>query len=97
MRRRAPRPIATAIRSLEAELAPQTALSRVQAAWSACVGPQIATHAQPAYERDGILTVDCDSAVWAAELEMQSTELLRVLNAALGSSQPLLRLRFRAR
>jgi predicted nucleic acid-binding Zn ribbon protein len=97
MRRRAPRPIATAIRSLEADLAPQSALGRAQAAWSASVGPQIAAHAQPAHERGGTLTVDCDSAVWAAELEMQSAELLRVLNAALGSSQPLRRLRFRAR
>ena|ERR1700739_4630426 len=97
MKRRAPRPIAAAVAALGEQLAPQSVLSRAQAAWSASVGAQIAAHCQPAFERDGTITVDCDSAVWAAELEMQSGELLRALNAALEPASPVLRLRFRAR
>lgn len=97
MRRRAPRPIAAALDALGERLAPQSALAKAQAAWNVAVGPQIAAHCQPAFEREGTLTVDCDSAVWAAELEMQSGDLLRALNAALEPAPPLLRLRFRAR
>lgn len=97
MRHRAPKPIANAIRSLSNELAPQSPLAAVQTAWARAVGDQIAAHCVPTAERAGVLTVDCDEAVWAAEMEMRSAELLDALNAALGPSPTLASLRFRVR
>ena len=39
---------------------------------------------RPTAERDGILTVTCDAAVWAQELDLMAAELIEKLNAALG-------------
>lgn len=97
MRRRAPRPIAAALEELGGELAPQSALTRVQTAWARAVGPQIAAHSQPMTERAGTVTVACDAAVWAAELEMQAPQLLATLNAILGAGSEVMQLRFKTR
>jgi predicted nucleic acid-binding Zn ribbon protein len=35
-------------------------------------------------ERDGVLQVACDDAVWAAELELMGPSLVDALNTALG-------------
>jgi predicted nucleic acid-binding Zn ribbon protein len=35
-------------------------------------------------ERDGVLTVACDAAVWAQELDLMSERVLAALNEALG-------------
>jgi predicted nucleic acid-binding Zn ribbon protein len=78
-------------------LAPQSALAVTQAAWERALGSQIAAHCAPAFERSGTLTVDCESAVWAAELQMQAPEMLVALNAALGPGRELAALRFRVR
>ena len=81
----APRPLATALESLTASLAPITTLARVQEVWERATGPAIASVAQPASERDGVLTVSCEASVWAQELDLMAPELLRALNAALGA------------
>ena len=47
-------------------------------------GPAIAAAARPTAERDGVLTVTCEAAVWAQELELMGCELIERLNAALG-------------
>jgi predicted nucleic acid-binding Zn ribbon protein len=39
--------------------------------------------AQPVSERDGVVTVACESAVWAQELELLAPDLLDKLRAAL--------------
>lgn len=82
--RRGPRPLAVAIGGLATVLAPATTLARVQACWEETVGSAIASAAVPAAERDGVLTVRCESAVWSQELELMSSELLPRLNTALG-------------
>jgi predicted nucleic acid-binding Zn ribbon protein len=82
--RRAPRPLGTALTALEARLAPATRLARVQAAWPAAAGQAIAAAAQPTAEREGVLTLACAAAVWAAELELMGPELVAALNRALG-------------
>jgi predicted nucleic acid-binding Zn ribbon protein len=97
MRRSTPRPISAALSHLGDRLAPQSALASAQAGWERAVGAQIAVHCQPAFERSGTLTVDCESAVWAAELQMQGQEILAALNAALGPDCELAALRFRVR
>jgi predicted nucleic acid-binding Zn ribbon protein len=48
------------------------------------VGSAIASAASPVAERDGVLTVRCDAAVWSQELDLMAGELIDRLNAALG-------------
>ena len=81
----APRPLASALESLTASLAPITTLARVQEVWERATGPAIASVAQPVSERDGVLTVSCEASVWAQELELMAPELVQALNAALGA------------
>jgi predicted nucleic acid-binding Zn ribbon protein len=38
----------------------------------------------PTAERDGVLTITCADAVWAAELDLMSSELVARLNRELG-------------
>jgi predicted nucleic acid-binding Zn ribbon protein len=97
MRRHSPRPISAALSHLGDRLAPQSTLASAQAGWERAVGGQIAAHCRPVFERSGTLTVDCESAVWAAELQMQGPEILAALNGALGPGSALAALRFRVR
>ncbi len=80
----APRSLSTAIQSLTAALAPATTLARVQEIWERTVGPGIAAAAEPTAERNGVLTVTCEAAVWAQELDLMAAELIPRLNSALG-------------
>ncbi len=84
MRRRAPRSLSGALEDLTASLAPATPLARVQKVWELAVGPAIAAAANPTAEHGGTLTVTCDAAVWAQELDLMSGDLVSRLNAALG-------------
>ena len=79
-----PRPLSTALQALTATLAPATTLARVQEIWEAAIGPAIASAARPTAERGGVLTVSCDAAVLAQELDLMAGELVLRLNAALG-------------
>ena len=83
MRRASPRPLSAALADLSASLAPTTPLARVQAVWAQTAGPAIAEAAHPTAERNGILTVTCEAAVWAQELDLMAPELIPRLNAAL--------------
>jgi predicted nucleic acid-binding Zn ribbon protein len=83
--RPAPRRLAAPLEALSAELAPASTLARVQGVWERAVGPTIAASARPVAERDGVLTVICESAVWSQELDLMAPELVRGLNAALGA------------
>jgi predicted nucleic acid-binding Zn ribbon protein len=90
----APRSLSTALQSLTATLAPATTLARVQEIWPRAVGPAIAAAARPTAERGGVLTVTCEAAVWAQELDLMADELIPKLNDALGE-QALRELRCR--
>jgi predicted nucleic acid-binding Zn ribbon protein len=70
---------------LSNELEPASTLARVQAVWEEAVGTGIAASARPSAERGGVLTVLCEAAVWAHELELMGDELTARLNAALGA------------
>lgn len=85
--RRAPRPVASAIESLTADLAPLTGLASVQRAWPDAVGPAIAAEAEPVAEQGGEVTVRCRSAVWAQEVELMGPALVAALNASLGAER----------
>lgn len=86
MRRSQPRPLAGTIERLAGDLAPPTALARVQAAWARAAGEAIAREATPVSERGGVVTVACSSAVWAHELDLLSPAILERLGEALGES-----------
>ncbi len=85
MSTRGPRPLAGAIEELSSRLAPGTPLSGAQGCWDRVTGPAIAAAARPASERGGVLTVICESAAWAQELELMADELVARLNAELGA------------
>jgi len=82
--RRAPRPISSALDPFVGGLAPATPLARVQQAWPGAAGPAIAAAARPVAEHEGVLTVSCEAAVWAQELELMEGALVERLNDALG-------------
>ncbi len=84
MRRPAPRPLSSALESLNAKLAPASVLARVQQSWERSVGAAVAGAAVPAAERNGVLTVLCDGSVWAQELELMAPALIASVNDALG-------------
>jgi predicted nucleic acid-binding Zn ribbon protein len=79
---------------------PATLLARAQAAWAEVAGAGLAASTEPVAERDGVLTVACESAIWAQELELLGPDLLARLNTRLdvaggsGGTPPLARLRF---
>jgi predicted nucleic acid-binding Zn ribbon protein len=83
MRRRAPRPVSLALDAVTARLAPATVLAQVQRAWLDAAGEAFAAASTPVAEREGVVTVACDSAVWAQELDLMSERVLARLNAAL--------------
>jgi predicted nucleic acid-binding Zn ribbon protein len=81
--RRAPRRAGLALRDALAGSAPKTLLASVQAVWAEACGAAIAAESQPVAEREGVITVACRSATWAAELDLMQEELRKRLNAAL--------------
>jgi hypothetical protein len=97
MRRLAPRPLASALAAAVGEVKPAGLLASVQSAWPAVAGPALTAAATPASEHAGIVTVACESAVWAAELELLAPDLIGGLNEHLergGEPGRVERLRF---
>ena len=84
MRRRGPRPVGLALDRLTGEIAPATLLAEVQRAWPQAAGEVFGRASQPVSERDGVVTVTCESAVWAQELDLLSERVVDALNEALG-------------
>ena len=84
MRRLAPRALSNALEGVVRDVAPATLLARVQGVWSEVAGPRLAAAAAPVSERDGVVTVACESGVWAQELDLLAPDLLTGLEAALG-------------
>ena len=84
MRRRGPRPIGFALDAVTGAIAPATLLADVQRAWAQSAGEAFARATEPVAERDGVVTVACDSAVWAQELDLLSERVVEALNEAIG-------------
>jgi len=74
-------------------MAPATLLAQVQAAWKQVAGERMAAAAAPVSERDGVVTVACESGMWAQELELLGPDLLSRLETALGA-RSVTKLRF---
>jgi predicted nucleic acid-binding Zn ribbon protein len=92
--RSAPRALALAVGDLTAAIAPASTLARVQEIWERTAGPAIAAAARPTAEHEGVLTITCEAAVWAHELELMGDELVGRLNSQL-SPDSVRRLRCR--
>jgi len=86
MRRLAPRPLSAALEGAVGVARPVGLLAAVQSAWPGVAGPVLAGAATPVSERAGTVTVACEAAVWAQELELLATDLLERLNARLGAT-----------
>ena len=93
-RRRAPRPLATAIGEALERAEPATLLAAVQRAWPAAVGEAIAREATPVAERSGVVTVACTSSAWAQELDLLGCQILDKIRPDLPAETPLEALRF---
>jgi predicted nucleic acid-binding Zn ribbon protein len=97
MRRLAPRPLGRALEAVVGQARPAGLLASVQAAWPEVAGPALAAATAPISERDGTVTVACESAVWAQELELLGPDLMGRLNdrlKATGDPAKVARLRF---
>ena len=83
MRRLAPRALSVALEDVVRDAEPATLLARVQAVWPEVAGPGMSASATPVSERGGVVTVACESAVWAQELELLGPDLLTRFGDAL--------------
>jgi hypothetical protein len=83
MRRLAPRPLRAVLAGVVEPACPPGLLAIVQSAWPGVAGDALARAAVPVSERAGTVTVSCESAVWAQELELLAPDLVERLNATL--------------
>jgi hypothetical protein len=93
VRRLAPRPIGRALENALPDARPAGLLAEVQSAWPTVAGAALAAAASPVSERAGTVTVACESAVWAQELELLGPDLARRLDDAVSGGR-VERLRF---
>jgi predicted nucleic acid-binding Zn ribbon protein len=93
---RRPQPLALALARLRGDLAPASLLAEVQEAWAEVAGSEVARRAEPVAERGGVITVRCESGVWAAELAAMSAILTERLNAACAGGRRVREIRFTA-
>ena len=97
MRRLAPRPLSRALEAAVGHARPAGLLAAVQSAWPQVAGAALAGAATPTSEREGTVTITCESGVWAQELELLGGDLTERLNEALagaGEATRVARLRF---
>lgn len=93
MRRRAPRLLADAVSAVAEHAQPQTRIAAAQRAWPSTVGEAIARESRLVSEREGVVTIACRSATWAAELDLMQEQLRARLNEALDGA-PITGMRF---
>jgi predicted nucleic acid-binding Zn ribbon protein len=92
--RRTPRPLAAAIGEALERAEPATLLAAVQSVWADAVGEAIAREATPVTERSGVVTVACNSAAWAQELDLLGAQILEKTRSKLPAGSPLEGVRF---
>ncbi|MFH8404624.1 DUF721 domain-containing protein [Streptomyces sp. NPDC018019] len=85
---RDPLPLSAAINRLITERGWETpaAVGGVMGRWPQLVGPEVAQHCEPQrYDEEArVLTVQCDSTVWATQLRLLAPQLVARLNQDLG-------------
>jgi predicted nucleic acid-binding Zn ribbon protein len=78
-----------ALKAVVRDAEPATLLARVQAVWPEVAGARTAERGAPVSERGGVVTVACESAVWAQELELLGPDLLTRFGEALATEPGL--------
>lgn len=84
--KRSPQRVTAAVGAAIAASSPRTALAAVQACWREAVGEETARRAQPVSERDGTVTIACESSTWAHELDLMGEPILERLKAAIAKA-----------
>ncbi len=84
----APRPLGEVLGEFRGEVTPETPLAAVQVIWDEVVGERIAAVTEVVAEREGVVTVQCSSAVWTQELELMAPRILGRLAEILGDQTP---------
>jgi predicted nucleic acid-binding Zn ribbon protein len=87
VRRRIPRTLGDAVRTVRGDTVPETLLAAAQSAWRQAAGETVAAQAEPVSEREGVITIACQSATWAQQLDLLQGELLERLNEGLGETK----------
>jgi predicted nucleic acid-binding Zn ribbon protein len=83
VRRLGPRRLGVVLEAVVGEARPAGLLAAVQSAWPEVAGAALAAAATPVSEREGTVTVACESGVWANELELLAPDLMARLNERL--------------
>jgi predicted nucleic acid-binding Zn ribbon protein len=86
MRRRAPRSLGSVLPGVLSGAQPATLLARVQALWPGVAGEALGSATAPVAEREGVVTIVCESSLWAHELDLLQRDLLARLSDALEAS-----------
>jgi predicted nucleic acid-binding Zn ribbon protein len=94
VRHRTPRPLREVLQQAVEGAEPATALAAVQRVWAGAVGDRVAGAASPVSERDGVVTVACESSSWAHELDLLGGQIADQLRAELLENVVLEGLRF---
>ena len=84
---RAPRRLGESLSRVIADQGPKTLLAEVQRAWPDACGDQIAAASEPVSERQGRVTIACESGAWAQELELIGETLRARLGAIVGEDR----------
>jgi predicted nucleic acid-binding Zn ribbon protein len=87
VRRLAPRALRLVLPGAIVNARPPTLLARVQALWPEVAGDALAASTTPVSERDGVVTVACESSLWAQELDLLQRDLVDRMNGSLGGVQ----------
>ena len=93
-----PERVSRAVERFVERVAPETPEADIQTVWREAVGDRVAEVTRVSGERDGVVTVDCESAVWAEELALMESRIRASLNGALEArgGEPVQRVSFRA-
>jgi hypothetical protein len=79
-----PRPVGDFLVSAMPQLSERLLDFRIQRAWTAVAGPQVARRARPGGVSGGVLTVVVDNSPWLHELTLRADELTAALRAEFG-------------
>ena len=88
MRRGRERHLGGAFQKLADSIAPTDPLTSATVVWPEVVGAAIAKHSRPSAIRGAELVVECDSSVYAQEIELLSRKVLKGLGEHMNGPAP---------
>lgn len=84
-RRRIPRPMASVMANVMADIAPTDPLTRLQTAWPQIAGRRHAEFSRPVrLRKDGAVVIECDSGSLASEMQLMQPHLAEMIAEHLG-------------